>query len=341
MRLKAKDISDIERDQHSEWINESPDHQKAYRDLNQQWDDMDELTPWARDEVKRLQSRFESETNESQGEHYSLSRKLRNLSRGKRRKSNLIWTLIFALAITSILSAVFITTPWPWLHTKIDYETKTGEQRKVVLPDGSLLHLNTGTSVEIDFSAEARNVELIKGEALFDVVQASNRPFAVDVIDHNVVAVGTTFNLQITNAALKIAVVEGQVAVRHQDPMANSSPDRGGEHVEGMLLKAGQGVEVNADGIISEATNVNVDRAIAWDRGLLVFDGLPLRQATEKMSRYMLFDIRVVVGVPDKIVRGEIQIRDQETMLKQFAKIAQVTPVRQSAQLTLLYTASQ
>jgi len=341
VRLKAKDISDIERNQHSEWINESPDHQKAYRDLNQQWDEMDELTPWALDEVKRLQSRFESKTNESQGEHYTLKRKRRNLSSGKRRKSNLIWTLTFALAITSILSAVFITTPWPWLHTKINYETKTGEQRKVVLPDGSLLHLNTGTSVEIDFSAEARNVELIKGEALFNVVQASNRPFAVDVIDHNVVAVGTTFNLQITNAALKIEVVEGQVAVRHQDPMANSSPDRGGEHVEGMLLKAGQGVEVNADGIISEATNVNVDRAIAWDRGLLVFDGLPLRQATEKMSRYMLFDIRVVVGVPDKIVRGEIQIRDQETMLKQFAKIAQVTPVRQSAQLTLLYTASQ
>ena len=74
----------------------------------------------------------------------------------------------------------------------------------MVLPDGSLLHLNTGTSVEIDFSAEVRNVELIKGEALFNVVQASNRPFVVDVIDHNVVAVGTTFNLQITDAALKI-----------------------------------------------------------------------------------------------------------------------------------------
>ena len=217
MRLKAKDISDLERDQHSEWINESPDHQKAYRDLNQQWDEMDELTPWALDEVKRLQSRFESETNESQGEHYSLSRKLRNLSSGKRRKCNLIGAMFFALAITSMLSAVFISTPWPWLHTKINYETKIGEQRKVVLPDGSLLHLNTGTSVEIDFSAEVRNVELIKGEALFNVVQASNRPFVVDVIDHNVVAVGTTFNLQITDAALKIEVVEGQVAVRHQD----------------------------------------------------------------------------------------------------------------------------
>jgi len=107
------------------------------------------------------------------------------------------------------------------------------------------------------------------------------------------------------------------------------------------LLNAGQGVEANADGILSEATNINVERSTAWDRGLLVFDALPLRQATEKMSRYMLTDLRVVVGVPDKIVSGEIQIRDQETMLNQFAKITQLTPVRQSAQLTLLYTASQ
>jgi transmembrane sensor len=195
--------------------------------------------------------------------------------------------------------------------------------------------------VEIDFSAEVRNVELIKGEALFNVVQASNRPFVVDVIDHNVVAVGTMFNLQITNAALKIAVVEGQVAVRHQDAIFNSSPGRSGELDEGMLLNAGQGVEVNADGTLSQVATVNVQRATAWDRGLLVFDEMPLRQATEKMSRYMLTDLRVVVGIPDKIVSGEIQIRDQETMLKQFAKIAQVTPVRQSAQLTLLYTASQ
>ena len=136
-------------------------------------------------------------------------------------------------------------------------------------------------------------------------------------------------------------MVEGQVAVRHQDAIFNSSPGRSGELDEGMLLNAGQGVEVNADGILSQVATVNVKRATAWDRGLLVFDEMPLRQATEKMSRYMLTDLRVVVGIPDKIVSGEIQIRDQETMLKQFAKIAQVTPVRQSAQLTLLYTASQ
>ena len=136
-------------------------------------------------------------------------------------------------------------------------------------------------------------------------------------------------------------MVEGQVAVRHQDAIFNSSPGRSGESDEGMLLNAGQGVEVNADGILSQVATVNVQRATAWDRGLLVFDEMPLRQATEKMSRYMLTDLRVVVGIPDKIVSGEIQIRDQETMLKQFAKIAQVTPVRQSAQLTLLFTASQ
>lgn len=341
MRLKAKDLSDTERHQHSEWINVNPDHQKAYRDLNQEWEDMDELTPWALEEVKRLQARFENSADQNLGEDYSLSRRLKRLSRGRRRKDNLIWAVIFALAITSVLSAVFITTSWPWLHTKIHYQTQLGEQRKIVLPDGSLLHLNTGTSVQIDFSAEARNVELIKGEALFDVVQAPNRPFAVDVIDHNVVAVGTTFNLQLTNTGLKIAVVEGQVAVRQSDASANRLPGADTDLGEGMLLNAGQGVEINADGILPEAESVNIEHVTAWDRGLLVFDGLSLRQAADKISRYMLTDIRVVVGVPDNIVTGEIKIRDQETMLNQFAKIAQVTPVRQSAQLTLLYAASQ
>ena len=55
----------------------------------------------------------------------------------------------------------------------------------------------------------------------------------------------------------------------------------------------------------------------------------------------MVTDIRVVAGVPDHLVTGRIQIRDQLSILSEFAQLAKVTPARQPAQLTLLYSAAQ
>lgn len=104
VRLKAKDITDAECDQHSDWIEKSPDHQQAYLDLNQQWEEMDELIPWARDEVKRLESRFEKGAEQGKPRaQYWCWRQSRN--------SLFVWVSIFAVVATSLLSAVFITTP--------------------------------------------------------------------------------------------------------------------------------------------------------------------------------------------------------------------------------------
>lgn len=59
------------------------------------------------------------------------------------------------------------------------------------------------------------------------------------------------------------------------------------------------------------------------------------------MSRYMLTSLRVATGVPDSLVTGRVRIRDQHSMLNQFTQISQVKAMRQSAELTMLYFASQ
>ena len=291
---------------------------------------MDELIPWARDEVKRLESRFEKGAEQGKPRaQYWCWRQSRN--------SLFVWVSIFAVVATSLLSAVFITTPW--LLTKIDYQTQPGEQRKIVLPDGSLIHLNTETSLNVDYRGDIRKIELVNGEALFNVVEAPSRAFIVDVAGHNVAAVGTTFNLQLLNAVVAVAVVEGQVAVREQD--ANRLTGSNTQLDRGILLDSGQAVEIDAAGLISEVASLDTDAITAWDRGIVVFDKMPLRQAAKEMSRYMVTDIRVVAGVPDHLVTGRIQTRDQLSILSEFAQLAKVTPVRQSAQLTLLYSAAQ
>lgn len=328
VRLKAKDISDAEQNQHSDWMNESPDHQQAHRDLNQQWEQMDELKPWALDEVDRLESRFEQSQRREAYPLWHQSHKRKHIG-----------LALVALVGVSLAYAAFMALPWFELTTNIDYQTQPGEQRKVVLPDGSLLHLNTATRVNIEYRTDRREIELLSGEALIDVVQIPGRPFVAYGSGHNIVGMGATFNLRLLNAALEITVIEGQIAVRQHAGNRLTDPDT--PLTKTIVLNTGQAVVINTAGRISKVSTADVEVATAWDRGLLIFDGMSLRKAAEKLSRYMVADIRVAAGEPNYVVTGQIQVRDQEAMLRQFAKLANVTPVRQSPELIVLYSASQ
>ena len=73
---------------------------------------------------------------------------------------------------------------------------RVGEQKNITLADGSKLHLNTDSIVTVDFTENARNIVLLRGEAHFDVAHDTSRPFTVTAGNNTVTAVGTAFNMQ-------------------------------------------------------------------------------------------------------------------------------------------------
>ncbi len=75
------------------------------------------------------------------------------------------------------------------------YATGIGEQRSIVLADGSTVDLNSRSKIRIRFSSERRGVELIEGQALFKVAKDHARPFVVDSDGTRVRAVGTQFDV--------------------------------------------------------------------------------------------------------------------------------------------------
>ena len=86
---------------------------------------------------------------------------------------------------------------------------------------------------------------------------------------------------------------------------------------------------------------VNAAEVTAWDRGLLVLDGMPLRQVAKELSRYISGDVEVAVDVPDHPVTGVIKISDSETMLRFLSEVVPVRPVKRSSQITVLYAAKK
>ena len=165
--------------------------------------------------------------------------------------------------------------------------TAKGDIRRAPLADGSAVTLNTDTTIRAAFSDKIRRVELLRGEALFDVAKDPARPFVVVAGDVRVRAVGTSFTVRTrADGQADVIVREGVVEVWRG---AEGKPVR---------LAAAHAVQAPSTGALVPTTigAAAVDRALAWRQGQIDLDGLTLGQAAAEFARYS--DRRIVIDDP-------------------------------------------
>jgi transmembrane sensor len=168
------------------------------------------------------------------------------------------------------------------------FSTGKGETKVVALKDGSVVTLNTGSEIRVDYSGTLRSVELIRGEALFDVAKNKARPFVVAAGDTSVRVVGTSFTVRHLDAApVQVLVREGVVEVFRSE--TGTAPVR---------VTANNMAVSDDEGSIA-ATSVpvaQVHRQLAWQNGQIAFEGETLAQAVQEFARYS--DTRIVIDDP-------------------------------------------
>lgn len=166
------------------------------------------------------------------------------------------------------------------------YRTGVGEQRSFKLDDGSVLYLNTQSSVRVAYSNAKREVNLIGGEALFSVARDRTRPFRVRSGAAEVEAVGTEFNVYYHNGATTVSVIEGRVNVAAAPaiPERASAADSSAGSVT--PLAAGEEAQVSGGGRVSKHSPPNLTRTLAWRQRRLMFDGTPLSRVAQEFNRY-------------------------------------------------------
>jgi len=311
VRLRAPDATSEDRDRHADWLAEDASHRAAQAAVEEEWRNLDGLSDWAKTELQRL-------------EVTQLPRKRIRLR---------YWLLGFSMASAAALALFLLLPALAPSITQEHFATASGEQRRVMLEDGSRMHLNSSTAVDIRFSVAEREVRLIEGEGLFDVAHDPDRPFVVEFSGGRVVAVGTRFSVYFVANKLAVTVLEGKVVVI---PETKRPPERPEPE---LLLEPNQQAHIDLTRAIKEVKTVDATRLTAWDKGLLVFDNTPLTEVAAEISRYVGGEIRLAAGVPDYAVTGTIKIRDMETMLRILSEVAPVTPVRTSpAVTTLMYS---
>lgn len=181
---------------------------------------------------------------------------------------------IFAALIAVTIIGMILTVTWQ-LHGAVDrYHTALGEDLSIRLADGSLIHLNTNTSVEVALRDGERHVRLLRGEARFDVAHDARRPFYVTIGGASLRAMGTVFNLRLRAEMTELTVIEGMVAVRDD----GSSP---------RTVPAGNGAAIRSGTVaLTPLSPASIRQRMAWEHGRIELDGATLAQAVDDLNRY-------------------------------------------------------
>jgi transmembrane sensor len=169
------------------------------------------------------------------------------------------------------------------------FSTSLGETRVVSLEDGSVITLNTASRVIVKYTDERRHVELLQGEALFDVAKNPTRPFIVAASDTEVRAVGTSFTIKwLHDKPMQVLVREGVVEVKRTRMPA--AP----------IVRVAANSRVVAPEHSGTATHpvppAEVSRELAWRVGRIAFEGETLQEAAEMFARYS--ETRIVIDDP-------------------------------------------
>ena len=118
-----------------------------------------------------------------------------------------------ALAVAAVLAVgvAIGVAGWMLRSSSETYATARGEQKRVMLADGSVMMLDTQTAVEVSMEPHRRSVELLHGRAHFEVAKDKTRPFAVRFGDRSVVAVGTEFDIVRDGERASVLLTHGKV----------------------------------------------------------------------------------------------------------------------------------
>lgn len=219
-----------------------------------------------------------------------------------------------------------------WFQNLGVITTEIGEQRQLVLEDGTRVFLNTDTRLVVSYSEDARRVELQRGEALFNVAKKSDWPFIVVAGDREVRALGTSFVVRKQDQQLAVILVEGKVVVSPvveskrsaaEPPLTQQPAQSTGSAAPSVesqtsaparndvfTLTPGQRLTFGA-GSAAKLDTPSVEKAIAWRRGQVILDDTPLRTAADEMNRYNAVKLIVADDVSGELmVSGLFQAGD-------------------------------
>lgn len=175
-----------------------------------------------------------------------------------------------------------------------------GKQLRLVLPDGTKVWLNSGTTLEFPSDFESKIVKVkLTGEMYVEVIPDSERLFVVNTPDFDVRVYGTKFNVTSYKESLpSVVLVEGSVGVKS------------GKNSEIVMLPSQQATLLK-EGVF-DTKNVDTNLFTSWKEGYLTFNDTPIIDALKQIERYynLSFDFDTNISFSGITCTGKIILSD-------------------------------
>ena len=283
VRLSSGDLSESELATFKSWLAESPDRRAAFDRERALWQALD-------------------------GHEHAFKPAPRASHRPARR------TIAFQIAGAAVAASIaLLIAPEASLRLRADYRAPVGQTLTARLPDGSTAVLDSGAAIDVNFNAQRRAIEILRGRVWFEVRHGEARPFRVTALGGVTEDVGTAFEVRRESGHVTVGVTEGAVQVAAED---------------GSTLTLGQfeRAAYDRDGPAERLPGGGAHNLAPWRRNLLIVDNATLKDAVTEIGRYRQGQVLLLGDVGDVArVSGVFRIDAPDDAL---AALAQMTDLR-------------
>ena len=198
----------------------------------------------------------------------------------------------------------------PWISA----ETQSGQKTKIILPDRSVVWLNSETSISFPSDLKSRRNRIVKleGEAYFDVKKQGSSRFTVICSDYDIEVKGTKFNVMAYKdfERTETTLVEGAVNISKGKQNLTLKPGERAVYSKNYLTKS----------------RAQVRQATLWKDNKFYFDNIPLRELVRRLERW--YDVKIILkdsSLKDIYYSG--YFKNEETVWQVLDVIQMTTPI--------------
>lgn len=208
-----------------------------------------------------------------------------------------------AVLLVSGAGSAAVVRSQAWRGWTADQVAAVGEQRRLPLPDGGSVVLNTGSALNLRYGAAERVLELVRGEILVQTAPDSlHRPFIVQTAMGAVQALGTRFTVRERASGIEVGVLQGAVQLRPAHA----------PHAAQRIAAGEQGTFTAQQAVHSGALDT---AASAWAEGMLVASRMRLEDFLAELGRYRRGRLGCDPAVAGLHVSGAYPLADTDRVL--------------------------
>jgi len=227
-----------------------------------------------------------------------------------------------SLIIYLIGLAGWITlSPSDW----IKYTTSIGGYENINLADGSAVQLNTDSEIRARLTAHTREIQLVRGEALFKVVNDRHRPLTIKAanVAVHINQVNDTAALVVrlrAPSAVDVSVTSGSVVLEPVERLIDAVWRQ--TSVPPSTIVEGDMASIRPEGVhLTRVGLEELNRKLSWTAGLLSFQGETLAEVTDEFNRYNRKHLIVTdPAIASRRIGGAFQATDPDSFVSALRK---------------------